>query len=115
MADPFLVALDTIYAHSGVDATIPSAPGVGGLLAVRALYAAFDPTNPPLGTEITEWRAGEDRAQFSFKRADVLDLPAGTLFEAPELPGGTVRTWKVESLIRKDNLELTVLARQVRP
>jgi hypothetical protein len=109
----FRIALDDLYTRVGVDVTIPIAPGSGVMQAVVAIYETFDPANPPIGTEVSEWRAGEDRAIFAFRRGDVLDIPVGML-EAPEIPDGTVRTWTVESLVRKDPLELKVLARQVR-
>jgi len=114
MADPFAGALDTIYAHSGVDVIIPNAPGAGVTITVRALHQDFDPANPPLGTEITELRTGEERAIYCVRRSSVTDLPRGTILEAPEYPGGPVLTWKVESLLRKTPLELTVLVRVVR-
>lgn len=114
MSDPFSAALDTIYAHSGLDVTLPFAPGAGGSLTVRGLRQEFDPAAVPFGTEITELRAGEDRAVYCFRRSSVAELPKGTILEAPEVTGGPVLTWKVESLLRKSPLELTVLVRVVR-
>jgi hypothetical protein len=114
MADPFAGALDTIYAHSGVDVTIPFPPFGAAPLSVRALRQDFDPAEVPFGTEITELRTGEDRAVYCFRRSSVAELPKGTVLEAPEVAGGPVLTWKVESLLRKSPLELTVLVRVVR-
>lgn len=122
MADPFAAALDTLYAHSGVDVTIPFPPTGAGPLTVRALYEEFDPANPPIGSEISEWRTGENRAVFGFRGSEVTDLPIGTLFETTDPDGGTPLTWKVESLVRrtanamnpKKALEIKVLCRQVR-
>ena len=111
MSDPFAAALDTIYAHSGVDAKIL---GGTGPLTVRGLRQDFDPASVPFGTEISELRAGEDRAVYCFRRSSVAELPKGTVLEAPETPGGAILTWKVESLMRKTPLEITVLVRVVR-
>jgi hypothetical protein len=114
VADPFAGALDTIYAHSGVDVIIPNAPGAGATITVRGLRQDFDPAVVPFGTEITELRTGEDRAVYCFRRSSVAELPKGTVLEAPEVAGGPILTWKVESLLRKTPLEITVLVRVVR-
>lgn len=111
MADLFQGALDTIYAHSGVSVTLPFAPGSNNPLVVRALHEDFDPANPPLGTEVSEVRVGEERAIYSFRRGDVPDLLRGTILEAPETADGPVLTWKVESLLRKTAMEIKVLVR----
>jgi len=114
MSDPFAAALDTIYAHSGLDVVIPNAPGAGATITVRGLRQDFDPASVPFGTEISELRAGEDRAVYCFRRSSVAELPKGTVLEAPETPGGAILTWKVESLMRKTPLEIQVLVRVVR-
>jgi hypothetical protein len=114
MSDPFAGALDTIYAHSGLDVVIPNAPGAGVTITVRGIRQDFDPATVLFGTEITELRAGEDRAVYCFRRSSVAELPKGTVLEAPEVSAGPILTWKVESLLRKNPLELTVLVRVVR-
>ena len=54
---------------------------------------------------------GEIRRVMALKRADVPTVPRGTLISAPEKPGGTASTWRVDGieLVEADHRKVIVI------
>lgn len=101
-------SLAPAFAAFGVDVIIPQAPPTGSLLTVRAIPLSYRQENVLPGTSIAE--PGQ-RMVLAFQRADLDALPRGTLIEAPEISGGTVYTWRVDSveLINAEEVRLIVV------
>ena len=78
-------SLDPAFAAFGITVTIPHAPLTGTLRTVQAIPLLYRADVVLPGSSIAE--PGQ-RMVFAFRRADLDDLPRGTLIEAPEITGG---------------------------
>lgn len=78
----------------GVEATV-TAPDAERPIETTAFWLPPTSVERPIGSELT---ALEPRYVMALKRAEVDEIPRGTLIDAPDVEGGDVKRWVVEEV-----------------
>jgi hypothetical protein len=73
-------------------------------IATRVIWSTPSPEAMPGG----DFSRREPVRVMALRRDEVPTVPRGTHIDAPEMPGGAVKTWKVDSFEREDTAQTRV-------
>lgn len=99
MADDCRVSLDPIFAAFGVPVTVTRPAPDDTPIETVGVWIPSDTPDVPTGSDA---RRREERKVLGLQREKVPTLPRGTQVLAPELKGGTVLRWRVDTVERVD-------------
>lgn len=100
------IGVDVQFATMGVDAVVTRPEPNDTPIETKLIWV--DRTTPDDPDKAQHSRRDPVRIA-AFKKIEVSTLPRGTRVEAPELQGGTDRTWKVDATDRADADQLRVV------
>lgn len=101
------LALSVNFATHGVDATVTRPAPDDTPIAARVIFLTPETEDYPIGGEFTRRDAARVVA---LRRSEVPTVPIRTVIQAPELAGGTVKTWRVDGVakVEADQVRVTV-------
>lgn len=97
--------LDINQSAFGVSITV-TRPGLAAIATTGIWLVTPLGEEQPYGTDLSK---REPRRVMAIARADVATMPRGTTVSAPELLGGTAKTWKVDGLELVDAIQWRVI------
>lgn len=110
MPSDIRVPMAPIQDAFGVAATVRRPPPDEEPIETVVAWPAPLPTDVPGGAE---WARQEPKKTMGLSRSEVLTVPIGTIVEAPEVGGGTVKTWRVDGIVSVDPEETRVTVVEV--
>lgn len=91
----------------GVPATVTRPSPDDDPIATPVIWLSPEDSDRPYGTD---YQRREPRRVMGVPRTTVAGVPRGTLVVAPELLGGTDKTWRVDEMLRSADVDLWRLA-----